>query len=190
MNQGAECQHYNRSSMFEFLMAGTSLEHRLRLLSYSRFSANFWQDFLLKPRARSSCRPAGGTARGSERRDGPAASMSRRRDAIPSRWRECRSRNLACRCKPRGDGLPFDSGRAFKRHRQSGWALGVRGDEWAFAPLAAARGTSALPTGGSCACLRRRADREQMVRRVNSRYFQSMGSGYAGLGLRAGIMES
>ena len=35
------------------------------------------------------------------------------------------SRDLVCRCRTRGDGLPFDPGRAFKRHRQSGWAPGL-----------------------------------------------------------------
>jgi len=84
--------------------------------------------------------------------------MSRRRDTIPSRWRQLMSRDLVCRCRPRGDGLPFDFGRAFKRHRQSGWAPGVRRADWAFAPLAAARGTSTLSTGGSCTYLRRWAD--------------------------------
>ena len=68
------------------------------------------------------------------------------------------------------DGLPFDPGRTFKRHRPSHWVPGIRRADWAFAPLAAARGTSTLPIGGSCTCLRRWADRCTTGGRVNSRY--------------------
>jgi len=39
--------------------------------------------------APSNIRQAGGTASGSERREKPTAAMFRRRDTIPSRWRQC-----------------------------------------------------------------------------------------------------
>jgi len=58
-------------------------------------------------RARSHSRQAGGTASGSERGDGPAATIGRNRDAISSRWRQRVSRDLASRCTTRGHGWPF-----------------------------------------------------------------------------------
>jgi len=49
----------------------------------------------MMPLAKSNSRQAGGTASGSERREGPTAVMSRRRDAIPSRWRQCVHRGVS-----------------------------------------------------------------------------------------------
>ena len=103
----------------------------------------------LRARARADGRQAGGTASGSERREGPAAMTGRRRDAIPSRWRQCSACIVAWRFRWR-EMVGALAGRAFKRQGQRGWAPGIRLGERAFAPLAAARGTSTLPTGGSC----------------------------------------
>ncbi len=147
--------------------------------------------FLTETMRKTNSRQAGGTASGSERRQGPAAPNrpAPRHHSITVTAVQRTQRGVSYSIA--GDDLILD-GRVFKRLRQCGRAPGGRRDEWAFAPLAAARGTSMSPTGGLCSCSDRQpADRahdagagpidERLVERVNSEHSQSMSSRSAGL---------
>jgi len=120
----------------------------------SRFSVNFWQEYLTAAMSKIKL-SAGGRYRERQRAAPGASILNRpvpRRHSIMVTAAQCMHRRVSFSIAE--DGLIVD--RTDIQAAQTEW-LGawVRCDEWAFAPLAAARGTSTLPTGGLCACLRR-----------------------------------